>query len=123
MASLGEYGLARLLTASGMAPGDVEIVRLSSVPDILTALGGGAIDAANIPQPTAAQAVARGVGRVLIDTTDKTNLQVGVVVANTRFLGQHRDAVSRTPTASATATRTRFAAVTDASMISAVPSG
>jgi ABC-type nitrate/sulfonate/bicarbonate transport system substrate-binding protein len=42
-------------------------------------------------QPTGAQAVAKGVGNILLDDYDH-NGQGGLMVANARFLDQHRDA-------------------------------
>jgi ABC-type nitrate/sulfonate/bicarbonate transport system substrate-binding protein len=57
------------------------------------ALSTGAIDAGMLLQPTAAQAVAKGVGKILTDDFNQ-NAQNAVLVVNSRFLDGHRDAIS-----------------------------
>ena len=87
-----DYKLAKALAAGGLNPEDVEVV-IMPVPDMVVALSTGAIDAGLLLQPTAAQAVAKGVGKILLDDYDQ-NGQGGLVVANSRFLDQHREAVT-----------------------------
>ncbi len=58
-------------------------------PEMVVALSTGAIDAGLLIQPTGTQAVAKGVGKILLDDYNQ-NAQNAVIVANTRFLDQHR---------------------------------
>jgi NitT/TauT family transport system substrate-binding protein len=88
----GDYALSKALATGGLTESDVEVVTMP-FPDMVVALSTGSIDAGGLLQPTAAQAVARGVGRILLDDYDQLG-QGGVVVANSRFLEQHPDAVS-----------------------------
>jgi NitT/TauT family transport system substrate-binding protein len=87
-----EYTLAKALATGYLSPADVEIVTMP-FPEMLAALSTGAIDAAIINQPTAARAVAQRIGKVLVDDYNP-NAQGAVLVANTRFLEQHRDEVT-----------------------------
>jgi NitT/TauT family transport system substrate-binding protein len=87
-----DYALSKALATGGLTESDVELVTMP-FPDMVVALSTGAIDAGGLLQPTAAQAVARGVGKILLDDYDQLG-QGGVVVANSRFLDQHPDAVT-----------------------------
>ena len=87
-----EYALAKARATGNLTPDDVD-VQIMPFPDMLAALTTGAIDAGVILQPTGAQAMAKGIGKVLIDDYNQ-NAQNAVVVVNTRFLDQHRDAVA-----------------------------
>jgi NitT/TauT family transport system substrate-binding protein len=87
-----DYKLARAFATVNLTPADVDEVAMP-FPDMVVALSTGAIDAGLVLQPTAAQAVARGVGKILLDDFDQ-NGQGGLLVVNSRFLGQHRDALA-----------------------------
>lgn len=89
---LGDYKLAKALATGGLTSSDVDVA-IMPIPDMVVALSTGAIDAGLLLQPTAAQAVAKGVGKILLDDYDQ-NDQAGLAVANTRFLQQHRQAVT-----------------------------
>jgi ABC-type nitrate/sulfonate/bicarbonate transport system substrate-binding protein len=71
---------------------DVDVVILP-FPEMLAALTTGAIDAGLLLQPTGAQAVSKGIGKILVDDYNQ-NAQNAVLVINSRFLDQHRDAVT-----------------------------
>jgi NitT/TauT family transport system substrate-binding protein len=87
-----DYHLAKLLATANLKPSDVEVVTMPW-PEMVVALSTGALDAGLIGQPAAAQAVAKGVGRILSDDYNQ-NTQNAVLVANSRFLDQHRDAMA-----------------------------
>jgi ABC-type nitrate/sulfonate/bicarbonate transport system substrate-binding protein len=86
-----EYALARALATANLKMTDVDVVTMP-FPEMVAALTTGAIDAGLLLQPTGAQAVARGIGKILLDDYNP-NTQNAVIVANSRFLDQHRDAV------------------------------
>ncbi len=88
-----EYALSRALATGGLTANDVD-VQIMPFPDMVVALSTGAIDAGLLLQPTGAQAVAKGIGTILLDDYNQ-NAQNAVLVVNSRFLDQHRDAVVR----------------------------
>jgi NitT/TauT family transport system substrate-binding protein len=88
-----EYALSRALATANLKMSDVDVVTMP-FPEMIAALTTGAIDAGLLLQPTGAQAVARGIGKILLDDYNP-NTQNAVIVANSRFLDQHRDAVTR----------------------------
>jgi NitT/TauT family transport system substrate-binding protein len=87
-----EYALAKALATAGLQSSDVDVVVLP-FPEMLAALTTGAIDAGLLLQPTGAQAVSKGIGKILADDYNQ-NAQNAVLVINSRFLDQHRDAVT-----------------------------
>jgi NitT/TauT family transport system substrate-binding protein len=87
-----EYALARALATAGLKMTDVDVVTMP-FPEMVAALTTGAIDAGLLLQPTGAQAIARGIGKLLLDDYNP-NTQNAVIVVNSRFLDQHRDAVA-----------------------------
>ena len=87
-----EYALMKALATGGLTPNDVDVVTMP-FPEMVVALSTGAIDAGMLLQPTAAQAVARGAGKILIDDFNQ-NAQNAVLVVNTRYLESHRDALA-----------------------------
>src|SRR5579864_2974325 len=86
-----EYALAKALATGGLTANDVD-VQILPFPDMVVALSTGAIDAGLLLQPTGAQAVAKGIGKILLDDYNQ-NAQNAVLVVNSKFLDQHRDAV------------------------------
>jgi ABC-type nitrate/sulfonate/bicarbonate transport system substrate-binding protein len=87
-----EYALMKALATANMTASDVDVVTMP-FPEMVVALSTGAIDAGMLLQPTAAQAVARGAGKILIDDFNQ-NAQNAVLVVNTRYLESHRDALA-----------------------------
>jgi NitT/TauT family transport system substrate-binding protein len=87
-----DYRLSKALATGGLAESDVEVVSMP-FPDMVVALSTGAIDAGGLLQPTAAQAVSKGVGKILVDDYDQLG-QGGIVAVNSAFLNQHPDAVT-----------------------------
>jgi ABC-type nitrate/sulfonate/bicarbonate transport system substrate-binding protein len=86
-----EYALSRALATANLKMSDVDVVTMP-FPEMVAALTTGAIDAGLLLQPTGAQAVARGIGKILLDDYNP-NAQNAVIVVNSKFLDQHRDAV------------------------------
>ncbi len=62
-----DYITDRLLQAEGFAPADIKTVAIPNIRDRLTALGDGTVQAATMPDPAAAGAVAGGATVVLSD--------------------------------------------------------
>ncbi len=91
--STPDYKLAKALATGGLTIDDVDI-QLVPIADTVVALSTGAVDAGLLLQPFGAQAVARGVGTILLDDYDPLG-QGGLVVANSAFLDQHPEAVTR----------------------------
>jgi NitT/TauT family transport system substrate-binding protein len=87
-----EYLLAKALAIGDLKPSDVDVVVLP-FPEMVTALSTGALDAGMVIQPLASQAIAKGIGKMLNDEYNP-NSQNTVVLANSRFLDQHRDALT-----------------------------
>jgi NitT/TauT family transport system substrate-binding protein len=87
-----EYALAKALATGGLTSNDVD-VQVMPAPDMVAALTTGAIDAGLLLQPAGAQAVAKGVGKILVDDYNQLG-QGGIVAANSAFLNQHSDAVT-----------------------------
>ena len=88
-----EYKLAKAFATGNVKTADIEEVAMP-FPDMVAALSTGAIDAGVLLQPVASQAVAKGVGKILLDDFDQ-NGQGGLLVVNARFLGQHRSAIAQ----------------------------
>ncbi|HEY1293895.1 MAG TPA: ABC transporter substrate-binding protein [Chloroflexota bacterium] len=86
------YKLDKALATVGMTLNDVEVV-VMPFPEMVVALSTGAIDAGLLLQPTGAQAVANGVGKILLDDMDQLG-QGGLLLANSGFLNQHPEAVT-----------------------------
>jgi NitT/TauT family transport system substrate-binding protein len=86
-----EYLLAKVLATGDLKPSDVDVVVLP-FPEMVVALGTGALDAGLVIQPLASQAIAKGVGKMLSDDYNPGS-QNTVLIANSKFVDQHRDAV------------------------------
>ncbi|HEY2592967.1 MAG TPA: ABC transporter substrate-binding protein [Chloroflexota bacterium] len=87
-----EYALMKALKTGGLTANDVD-VQILPFPDMVVAMSTGAIDAALLLQPTGAQAVFKGLGKILLDDYNQ-NAQNAFLVVNSRFLDQHRDAIT-----------------------------
>ena len=87
-----DYITDRLLQAEGFAPADIKTVAIPNIRDRLVALGDGAVQAASMPDPAAAGAIAGG---ATIVTSDAAHPELGhsVVSFGAEFVAQHPDAV------------------------------
>ena len=89
----GEYTLGAVLRKHGMAFENVNVVYMP-FPDMVTALGGGSIDAAaSIIEPQATTAVRRGFG-VVLDPAPRPGNQTTVIFYGQRFMNE-RPALAR----------------------------
>jgi NitT/TauT family transport system substrate-binding protein len=66
-ATVIEYIVDRLLPAEGVAPGDIATIAIPNIRDRMAALGDGTIQAAAMPDPAAAAAIAGGAHIVVSD--------------------------------------------------------
>src|SRR5919199_3513292 len=90
----GEYTLGTALHDHGMTFHDVRVVYLP-FPDMVTALGGGAIDAAaSIIEPQATTALRRGFAEIL-DPAPRPGNQTTVIFYAQRFRGERRELARR----------------------------
>ncbi|HZU05233.1 MAG TPA: ABC transporter substrate-binding protein [Chloroflexota bacterium] len=88
----GEYTLGTVLQQHGMTFEDVRVVYMP-FPDMVTALGGGAIDAANLIEPQATTALRRGFAAILVPSPRPGN-QTTVIFYSKRFMTE-RPAIAR----------------------------
>jgi NitT/TauT family transport system substrate-binding protein len=90
----GEYTLASVLRKNGMVIDDVNVVYMP-FPDMVTALGGGSIDAAaSIIEPQATTALRRGFAEIL-DPAPRPGNQTTVIFYAQRFIGERPELARR----------------------------
>lgn len=88
-----EWSADAALRTGGLTVADVELSPMN-FPDVIPALGNGAVDAALAIEPTATGSVANGVGEFL--TTDfALGAQITVLIANGTWLKQRPDVAAR----------------------------
>jgi NitT/TauT family transport system substrate-binding protein len=85
-----EYSLYRALKLGGLTLNDVDVVTMPW-PDMVAAMSNKNLDVGLIGNPLAAQAVAKGVGKILSDDYAPNN-QNSTVTVNSKWLQSHRDA-------------------------------
>jgi ABC-type nitrate/sulfonate/bicarbonate transport system substrate-binding protein len=85
-----------LLRQAGLAPGkDVQITHLQGMPDMITALSQGRIDAGIVSAPTTLKAKQAGL-KELVDVTERNIPMIHAGLATTRdFIKNHPDRVRR----------------------------
>ena len=88
-----EYQTALGLKRGGVAIGDIQIVTLRSFPDMLAALGNGAIDATLMPEPLAATARARGIATTLIANPAPGTMITNLMLGQTLLVDKQRPVV------------------------------
>ncbi|HLH24117.1 MAG TPA: ABC transporter substrate-binding protein [Chloroflexota bacterium] len=90
----GEYTLGAVLSKNGMTFDDVNVVYMP-FPDMVTALGGGSIDAAaSIIEPQATTALRRGFAEIL-DPAPRPGNQTTVIFYAQPFIDQRSDLARR----------------------------
>jgi NitT/TauT family transport system substrate-binding protein len=89
--TIGEYSVGKFLQQAGLTMDDLDVVSVSG-PEQIVAFADKAIDVAAPLQPLAAQAVQKGLVRVLSDDY-QPNAQLGLIVVNTRWAQAHPDSV------------------------------
>ena len=88
-----EYTMAKILAKGGLKPSDVELTYMP-FPDMVTALGNKSIDGGMMVEPSATQAITKGVGKLFSDD-HASGTQYVVIVTNAKFAESHRDAIER----------------------------
>ena len=91
--SLIDYITDRLLESSGMRPEDVKKVGVPRIPERMTLLSQGGLDAATLPEPLVTLAVSAG-GRVILDD-GPAEIGISVLEFTTEFLDDNRDLTKR----------------------------
>jgi NitT/TauT family transport system substrate-binding protein len=87
-----DYVTDRLLAAEGVAPGDIETIAIPNIRDRMAALADGTIQAATMPDPAAAGAIASG---AVVVASDAAHPELGnsVLSFSTAFVADHPEAV------------------------------
>jgi len=91
-ATVIEYITDRLLTAEGLAEGDIKKIAIPRIPDRLTALADGTVKAATIPDPAAAAAIAGG-ATVVVSDASHPEYGNSLLSFSTDFAGKNPEAV------------------------------
>jgi NitT/TauT family transport system substrate-binding protein len=89
----GEYTLGGVLREQGMVLEDLNIVYMP-FPDMVTALGGGSVDAASLIEPQATTVLKREFGTVLVPSPRPGN-QTTVIFYAKRFVEERPDVARR----------------------------
>jgi NitT/TauT family transport system substrate-binding protein len=88
------YNLGRFLEKEGMAPGDVEMVALQSLPALSDALTARRVDAVVTPEPFVSRLESSGAGRTIINTGDTFPWQSSAVMYSDKFAKDRARAVA-----------------------------
>jgi NitT/TauT family transport system substrate-binding protein len=87
-----DYVTDRILTAEGLAPEDIQTIAIPNIRDRMAALADGTIQAATMPDPAAAGAIAAGAVIVASDA-DHTEFGNSVLSFSAGFAAEHPEAV------------------------------
>lgn len=87
-----EYTTDRLLEIAGLTPAEIHTIAVPSIPDRMSLLNSGELEAANLPDPLASLAIQNG-ARVVIDDTSAPEIGNSVISFRTAFLQENRSAV------------------------------
>ncbi|MBZ4665691.1 MetQ/NlpA family ABC transporter substrate-binding protein [Mahella sp.] len=86
-----EYVTDKMLAEGGLKPEDVHKVAIPQIPTRLEMLQNGKIDAATLPDPLASVAVKNGA--VLLNSTDKLNINPGVLLFTADAIDKKADSI------------------------------
>ena len=92
-ASVIEYVTDRLLEADGLAPTDIHVIAVPKIPDRMSLLAGGKLQAATLPEPFSTLAIQSG-SKVLLDDSIHPEYGNSVISFRTAFIQQHPQAVT-----------------------------
>lgn len=87
-----EYTTDRILTKAGFAPQEIATVAVPKIPDRLSLLESGQLQAANLPDPAASLAIFKG-ARPIIDDTTYPEISSSLISFSKPFLDEHPEAV------------------------------
>ena len=92
-ASIIEYITDRLLEAEGLAPADINITAVPKIPDRLSLLSSGKLQAATLPEPFSTLAVQSG-SRVILDDSAHPEYGSSVISFRTAVIQAHPQAIA-----------------------------
>jgi NitT/TauT family transport system substrate-binding protein len=90
-----ENQLARLARKHGFNYSDMNVVPLQTLPNIVSAIKGGQIDATSVPATLALQIESSGAAKIVAWMADEVPGQIGGIFANATTIAQHPDIVVR----------------------------
>ena len=90
-----ENQLARLAKKHGFNYADMTVVPLQTLPNLVSAIKGGQIDATSVPATLAVQIENSGAAKIIAWMADEVPGQIGGIFANTATMTQHPDIVVR----------------------------
>jgi NitT/TauT family transport system substrate-binding protein len=89
------YNIGRLAQKYGFDLASVRLVPLQSIPNVISALKGGQVDAVILPGTPAIPLVASGDAKLLGWVGDETPWQLGALFASTKIVTERRQVVER----------------------------
>jgi NitT/TauT family transport system substrate-binding protein len=95
MGSPGHYNIAQLFEKYHYDMKSLRLVAMQGLPNALSALVGGNVDAANLPSNLGLPAVERGEAKLLGSVAEETPWQLAAVFVATRTADERRDTVER----------------------------
>lgn len=87
-----EYTTDRLLEIAGLTPDEIVTLAVPSIPDRMSLLNSGELEAANLPDPLASLAIQNG-ARVIIDDTTAPEIGNSLISFRTEYVEQNPDAI------------------------------
>jgi NitT/TauT family transport system substrate-binding protein len=90
-----ENQLARLARKHGFNYADMTVVALQTLPNLVSAIKGGQIDATSVPATLAVQVEKSGAAKIVAWMADEVPGQIGGIFANPATMAQHPDIVVR----------------------------
>jgi NitT/TauT family transport system substrate-binding protein len=90
-----ENQLARLAKKHGFTFSDMTVVPLQTLPNVVSAIKGGQVDATSVPATLAIQIEQSGAAKIIAWMADEVPGQIGGIFANTATMTQHPDLVVR----------------------------
>jgi NitT/TauT family transport system substrate-binding protein len=90
-----ENQLARLAKKHGFNYGDMTVVPLQTLPNIVSAIKGGQIDATSVPATLAVQIEKSGAAKIVAWMADEVPGQIGGIFANPGTMSQNPELVTR----------------------------
>lgn len=87
-----EYTTDRLLEIAGLTPDEIVTLAVPSIPDRMSLLNSGELEAANLPDPLASLAIQNG-ARVIIDDTTAPEIGSSLISFRTSYVEGNPDAI------------------------------
>lgn len=87
-----EYTTDRLLEIAGLTPDEIVTLAVPSIPDRMSLLNSGELEAANLPDPLASLAIQNG-ARVVIDDTTAPEIGNSLISFRASYVQENPDAI------------------------------